>query len=294
MCITFHAPPQHQILGRALNFAPALAVNLVGFSEKPTINRGNMPTTETSSSITDQLRALIRLQHIDSRIDQVEKLRGDLPEEIRDLEDEKAGLQTRIEKANEEAKQAEVQRRKLQMDITESEGLIKKYEEQQLNVRNNREYDALTKEIEAQRQRIQQAETDIEAFTERDAANEQIIEQAEERLAELDDILKEKRGELDQVVEETEKEQESFVALREEAAEAIEPRYLKAYERLRNRLRDGRAVVPIERGAAGSFMVPPQRQVEVRQRNRIVVCEHTGRVIVDDELFNETIEEMDV
>jgi predicted nucleic acid-binding Zn-ribbon protein len=253
-----------------------------------------MPTTETSSSITDQLRALIRLQHIDSRIDQVEKLRGDLPEEIRDLEDEKAGLQTRIEKANEEAKQAEVQRRKLQMDITESEGLIKKYEEQQLNVRNNREYDALTKEIEAQRQRIQQAETDIEAFTERDAANEQIIEQAEERLAELDDILKEKRGELDQVVEETEKEQESFVALREEAAEAIEPRYLKAYERLRNRLRDGRAVVPIERGAAGSFMVPPQRQVEVRQRNRIVVCEHTGRVIVDDELFNETIEEMDV
>lgn len=253
-----------------------------------------MPTTETSSSITDQLRALIRLQHIDSRIDQVEKLRGDLPEEIRDLEDEKAGLQTRIEKANDEAKQAEVQRRKLQMDITESEGLIKKYEEQQLNVRNNREYDALTKEIEAQRQRIQQAETDIEAFTERDAANEQIIEQAEERLAELDDILKEKRGELDQVVEETEKEQESYVSMREEAAEAIEPRYLRAYERLRNRLRDGRAVVPIERGAAGSFMVPPQRQVEVRQRNRIVVCEHTGRVIVDDELFNETIEEMDV
>jgi len=253
-----------------------------------------MPTTETSSSITEQLRALIRLQHIDSRIDQVEKLRGDLPEEIRDLEDEKAGLQTRIEKANEEAKQAEVQRRKLQMDITESEGLIKKYEEQQLNVRNNREYDALTKEIEAQRQRIQQAETDIEAFTERDAANEQIIEQAEERLAELDDILKEKRGELDQVVEETEKEQESYVSMREEAAEAIEPRYLRAYERLRNRLRDGRAVVPIERGAAGSFMVPPQRQVEVRQRNRIVVCEHTGRVIVDDELFNETIEEMDV
>lgn len=253
-----------------------------------------MPTTETSSSITDQLRALIRLQHIDSKIDQVEKLRGDLPEEIRDLEDEKAGLQTRIEKASDEAKQAEVQRRKLHMDITESEGLIKKYEEQQLNVRNNREYDALTKEIEAQRQRITQAQTDIESYTERDAANEQIVEQAQERLTELEDLLGEKRGELDQVVEETEKEQESFVSLREEAAEALEPRYLKAYERLRNRLRDGRAVVAIERGAAGSFMVPPQRQVEVRQRNRIVVCEHTGRVIVDDELFNETIEEMDV
>jgi len=277
-----------------LNFGPVPAVNLFGFSENPTIYRENMPTTETSSSITDQLRALIRLQHIDSKIDQVEKLRGDLPEEIRDLEDEKAGLQTRIENANDEAKQAEVQRRKLQMDITESEGLIKKYEEQQLNVRNNREYDALTKEIEAQRQRIAQAETDIESFTERDGSNEQIIEQANERLGELDGILKEKRGELDQVVEETEKEQESYVTLREEATEAIEPRYLRAYERLRNRLRDGRAVVPIERGAAGSFMVPPQRQVEVRQRNRIVVCEHTGRVIVDDELFNETIEQMDV
>ena len=143
-----------------------------------------MATTETtSSSITDQLRALIRLQHIDSRIDQVEKLRGDLPEEIRDLEDEKAGLQTRIEKANDEEKQAEVQRRKLQMDITESEGLIKKYEEQQLHVRNNREYDALTKEIEAQRQRINQAQADIECHTERDASNVLIVEQANERLS---------------------------------------------------------------------------------------------------------------
>ena len=251
-----------------------------------------MPTTEITSSITDQLRALIRLQHIDSKIDQVEKLRGDLPEEIRDLEDEKAGLQTRIENAKEEEKQAEVQRRKLQMDITESEGLIKKYEEQQLNVRNNREYDALTKEIEAQRQRIEQAQVEIETLTERDGSNDEVVEEAKERLKELDGILKEKNSELDKVVEETEKEQKSFVSLREEAAEAIEPRYFQAYERLRNRLRDGRAVVPIERGAAGSFMVPPQRQVEVRQRNRIVVCEHTGRVIVDDELFRETVEDM--
>ena len=253
-----------------------------------------MATETTTSSITQQLKALIRLQHIDSKIDQVEKLRGDLPEEIRDLEDEKAGLETRIEKSKEEAQQAEVQRRKLQMDITESEGLIKKYEEQQLNVRNNREYDALTKEIEAQRQRIEQAGADIEALTERDSSNEIVVEQANERLTELADILKEKHGELDKVVEETEKEQESFVSLRDEATEALEARYLQAYERLRRRLRDGRAVVPIERGAAGSFMVPPQRQVEVRQRNRIVVCEHTGRVIVDDELFRETVEDMKI
>ncbi|MDX1531003.1 MAG: hypothetical protein R3362_05715 [Rhodothermales bacterium] len=252
-----------------------------------------MPATETSS-ITEQLKALIRLQHIDTKIDEVERLRGDLPEEIRDLEDERAGLETRIQKAEDEAKQAEVQRRKLQMDITESEGLIKKYEEQQLQVRNNREYDALTKEIEAQRQRITQAQADLEALDERDVANEAVVEQAKERLGELDTVLDEKREELGQVVEETEKEQEAFVERRDAATEAIEPRYLKAYQRLRQRLRDGRAVVPIERGAAGSFMVPPQRQVEVRQRNRIVVCEHTGRIIVDDALYRETVEGMDV
>lgn len=252
-----------------------------------------MATTETTSTITDQLRALIRLQHIDSKIDQIEKLRGSLPEEIRDLEDEKAGLQTRIEKAHDEAKQAEVQRRKLQMDITESEGLIKKYEEQQLHVRNNREYDALTKEIEAQRQRIAQAQADIEALQARDVDNEGVVAEAEARLGELDAVLEEKRGELGRVVEETEKEQEAFRAQREGAEKEIEPRYLKAYERLRNRLRDGRAVVPLERGAAGSFMVPPQRQVEIRQRSRIVVCEHTGRVIVDDQLYHDTIADME-
>lgn len=247
-----------------------------------------------TNTITDQLRALIRLQHIDSKIDQIAKLRGDLPEEIRDLEDERAGLQTRIQKAEDEAKQGEVDRRKLQMDITESEGLIKKYEEQQLHVRNNREYDALTKEIEAQRQRIEQAQADLEALTTRGTTNEGVVEQAQERLAELDEILEGKRGELGKVVEETEKEQEDYQELRDKAEEAIEPRYLTAYNRLRNRLRDGRAVVPVERGAAGSYMVPPQRQVEVRQCNRVVVCEHTGRIIVDDELFYETVEQMDV
>jgi uncharacterized protein len=252
-----------------------------------------MPT-ETSTSITDQLRALIRLQYIDSKIDQITKLRGDLPEEIRDLEDERTGLETRIQKAEEEAKQGEVQRRKLQMDVTESEGLIKKYEEQQLHVRNNREYDALTKEIEAQRQRILQSQADLEALEERGVANEQIVAQARERLIELDEVLTEKRGELGQVVEETEKEQQHYQQLRREAEEGIEPRYLNAYSRLRGRLRDGRAIVPIERGAAGSYMVPPQRQVEVRQRNRVVVCEHTGRIIVDDDLFRETLEQMDI
>src|SRR5687767_13112452 len=114
-----------------------------------------MTATETTTSIETQLRALVRLQYFDSRIDQLTKLQGDLPDEIRDLEDEKEGLETRIENVGREAREGDVQRRKLGLDITESEGLIKRYEEQQLQVRNNREYDALTKEIEAQRARIQ-------------------------------------------------------------------------------------------------------------------------------------------
>ena len=147
-----------------------------------------MATETKKHSTREQLRALVRLQHIDNRIDRIQKLRGDLPDEVRDLEDEIAGLQTRIDRLEQEQKESRVQQKEAELDIQEGQNKIEKYENQQNEVRNNREYDALTKEIEAQRQRIQQAETDIEAFTERDAANEQIIEQAEERLAELDDI----------------------------------------------------------------------------------------------------------
>src|SRR5690606_26713845 len=146
---------------------------------------------------------------------------------------------------------------------------------------------ALTKEIEAQRQRIQAAHEEIEGSTERESANEEAVAAAQERLAELEEILAAKRKELEQVVEDTKAEQESYQAQREEAKEAIDPRYLRAYERLRGRMRDGRAVVPIERGAAGGYAVPPQRQVEIRQRDRIVPCEHTGRIIVDDQLYRE-------
>ena len=251
-----------------------------------------MATTDTPTTIEDQLRALIRLQYIDSRIDQIRKLQGDLPDEIRDLEDEKAGLETRIEKAKREAQESEVQRKKYKLDIAESEGLIRKYEEQQLQVRNNREYDALTKEIEAQRQRIQNAHDAIEELTTRDSDNEGAVTDADERLKELDAILKEKRKELGQVVEDTKAEQDEYAAKRETASESIDERYLRAYERLRGRMRDGRAVVPIERGAAAGYLVPPQRQVEIRQRDRIVVSEHDGRIVVDDQLFREVTEEM--
>ena len=252
-----------------------------------------MPTAKKKKTdVEDQLRALVRLQHIDNRIDQIQKLRGDLPEEIRSLEDEKAGLETRLENDEEEVQEQKVAKRQAELDIKEAEGLIDKYEEQQLEVRNNREFDALTKEIEGQEERIAEAEDTIEEAEETIESNEAAIEETQERLDELDTVLDEKREELEEVVEDTEDEEKTLEELREEAAEKVGSRYLNAYSKLRDRLRDGRAVVPLKRGAAAGFAVPPQRQVEIRKRKSVVACEHTGRIIVDQDLYNETVDEM--
>jgi len=251
-----------------------------------------MPTAQKKSTVEDQLRALVRLQHIDNRIDQIRKLRGDLPEEIQDLEDEKAGLETRLENYEEELNEKKVAKRQAELDIKEAESLIDKYEQQQLEVRNNREYDALTKEIETQKERISEARETIEEAEKTVESHESAIEETEDRLADLNDLLDEKQEKLESVLQETEDEEEKLEQIRAEAEEEVSNRYVKAYSKLRNRLRDGRAVVPLKRGAAAGFAVPPQRQVEIRQRKRIVACEHTGRIIVDQDLYNETIDEM--
>jgi predicted nucleic acid-binding Zn-ribbon protein len=248
-----------------------------------------MPTT-TEHSISDQLVALVRLQNIDSKIDQIKKLRGDLPDEISDMEDEKAGLTTRLEKLKQEVKDGTVAAGQAENDIKDAEGLIKKYEEQQLQVRNNREYDALTKEIEAQKQRITDATARGEELELQKPALEAAIEEAEERLKALEAELSEKQGELAEVMEDTKSEQADLEKLRKKAEKDVDERYVRAYDRLRSRVRDGRAVVPLERGAAAGFSVPPQRQLEIRQCNRIVACEHTGRIVVDGDLFRETVE----
>jgi predicted nucleic acid-binding Zn-ribbon protein len=243
-------------------------------------------------SVEDQLRALVRLQHIDNRIDQIHKLRGDLPDEIRDLEDEKAGLETRLENYEEEVQESKVAKRQAELDIKEAEGLIEKYEEQQLEVRNNREYDALTKEIEGQKERISEARETIEEAEETIESHESAIEDTQQRLDELEEVLDEKRAKLEEVRQDTETEEAKLGEIREEAEEQVGSRYLKAYSKLRDRLRDGRAVVPLKRGAAAGFAVPPQRQVEIRKRKNIVACEHTGRIIVDQDLYHETVDEM--
>ncbi len=253
-----------------------------------------MPLTQATSNIKEQLRALVRLQYIDSKIDQLEKLRGDLPEEIQDLEDEKAGLEIRLKKYAQEEKQDLVAHDRAQLDIKEAEELIKRYEQQQLQVRNNREYDALTKEIEAQKQRIEQARKTLEEIAEREALRTEALAKAKARLEELEALIKEKKEELERILQDTESEQARLEEVREKAVEDVDRRYYKAYMRLRNRMRDGRAVVPLDRGAAGGYAVPPQRQVEIRQQNRIVVCEHTGRIIVDQSLFKEVAKELNL
>jgi predicted nucleic acid-binding Zn-ribbon protein len=244
-----------------------------------------MTTTEHTR---EQIVSLIRLQHIDSRINQIDKLRGDLPNDIADLDDEREGLSTRIERYKQELEEHEDRRREAERLISESEGAIERYEKQQLQVRNNREYDALTKEIESHRQRITEAQTSLESFEEFKEESEGNIAEAQARLDELSALVDEKKKELEVVIGDTENEMKDLNKLRDTTAESIDDRYLSAYHRLRDRLRDGRAVVPLIRGAAGGFAVPPQRQVEIRQGNRIVVCEHTGRIIVDENLFIES------
>ncbi|MBO6575531.1 MAG: hypothetical protein JJ896_11055 [Rhodothermales bacterium] len=248
-----------------------------------------MPTTAHETTIGEQLTALVRLQAIDSKIDQIKKLRGDLPDEIRDMEDEKVGLTTRLEKLEAEAKEQDDAKKQAAVDIKEAEMLIQRYEEQQLQVRNNREYDALTKEIEAQKQRIADNQVRIEELEAAGPEHAQTVEEAKQRLADVDALLSSKQSELQEVLEDTRHEQEDLEKDRDGAEEFVEARYLRAYKRLRSRVRDGRAVVPLERGAAAGFAVPPQRQLEIRQRNRIIVCEHTGRIIVDGDLFRETM-----
>lgn len=251
-----------------------------------------MATATHETTIGDQLTALVSLQHIDSKIDQIKQLRGDLPEEIRDLEDEKEGLTLRLEKLKQEQSDFETGTTQAVKDAIEAEGLIKKYEEQQLQVRNNREYDALTKEIEAQKQRITDSKVKGEEIEAATPLNDVAVEEAQTRLTELDEALTAKQAELQEVLEDTKQEQANIEKKRKKATKEVDSRYLRAYERLRSRLRDGRAVVPLVRGAASGFSVPPQRQLEIRQQNRIVACEHTGRIIVDGNLYKATVKKV--
>jgi len=240
-------------------------------------------------SVEDKLRSLYKLQLIDSEIDKIKTIRGELPIQIQDLEDEIAGLETRISKMQEEREELEQSIVEKGIQIKESEAAIVKYKEQQNDVRNNREFDSLNKEIEFQSLEIQLAEKRIKEAKARIASKDEVLAVANEELKSNNTELQHKKDELGGIVGETEKEEEKLKKMSEDAETNIEDRLLKAYHRIRNKVRNGLAVVAIDRASAGGsyIQIPPQRILDVGARKKIIVDEHSGRILVDQELANE-------
>ncbi len=246
-------------------------------------------------SVEDKLRALYDLQLIDSRIDEIRNVRGELPLEVEDLEDEVAGLSTRVEKLKSELDQIEESIRSRKLSIEDHKEAIKRYTKQQESVRNNREFNSLTKEVEFQELEIQLAEKQIREMKASIEHKKEVITNSKEKLEAKSSHLKHKKAELDDIMAETAKE-ESFLSDKSAEYRAmIEDRLLAAYDRIRNSVRNGLAVVSIERGAsAGSFFtIPPQTQVEIAARKKIITDEHSGRILVDASLADEERQKME-
>lgn len=243
------------------------------------------------STVPQKLDALIKLQSIDSKLNEIIKVRGALPEEVQDLEDELAGYETRIEKYNQELSDLELEIANKRNAIKDSEKLIQKYEEQQMNVRNNREYDAVSKEIELQTLEIQISEKRINEADEKILAKKEEIEETNNIRIERQKDLDSKKDELKVLLEESEEEEIKLIKEREKAAKKIEERLFNSYEKIRDNARNGLAVVSVKRGACGGCfaVVPPQRQVEIKERKKLIVCEHCGRVLADVDNIPEVV-----
>ncbi|MRR20374.1 hypothetical protein EG827_09305 [bacterium] len=246
-------------------------------------------SAETELTIEEKLRALYSLQLVDSEIDKIRTLRGELPLEVQDLEDEVAGLETRIGNLKSEVTELEKAVVGKNNEITASQALIKKYEEQQNNVRNNREYDSLSKEIEFQTLEIELCNKKIREFTAQVAEKKEVMAEAQTSLEERKHDLEGKKSELEDITRDTQKEEETLADRSSELQTKIEDRLLTAYKRIRSNARNGLAVVPVKRDACGGCFnqIPPQRQLDIRSRKKIIVCEYCGRILVDDEIVGE-------
>ncbi len=251
--------------------------------------------TKQEITVEEKLRALFDLQLIDSRIDEIRSVRGELPLEVEDLEDEVAGMSTRFEKLTTELEAMEEQIKERQNNIEEAKALTKKYSTQQENVRNNREFNALSKEVEYQELEIELAEKNIREHRAQIEQKNQIIQDTQARLSERQEHLKHKRQELDEILKETEKEEQALIKESSSYEAKIEPRLVNAYKRIRGSVRNGLAVVAVERGASGGsfFTIPPQVQMEIASRKKIITDEHSGRILVDPDLANEEREKME-
>jgi len=237
-------------------------------------------------SVEEKLIAVLTLQKIDSKIDEIQTLKGELPMEVKDLEDEIEGLQTRINNIDAEIDSINkfiTQKTDAKKD---AQALIKKYEKQQDNVKNNREFEAINKEMEMQELEVKLNEKHVKDAGFELKEREVQKNRTQEKISELEEALKAKKAELEKIIAETEKEEKQLSDKSDAAKEKVDARLLTAYERIRKSYKNGLAVVPIMRDSCGGCfnIIPPQRQSEIRQRKKIIVCEHCGRVVVDTDL----------
>lgn len=246
-----------------------------------------MPTVK-DFSVEEKLTSIIKLQKIDSKLDNIQVLKGELPIEVSDLEDEIEGLHARQNRIEEEINGIQQFIEQKKGIIKDSNDLVKKYEKQSENVKNNREFEAINKEIEMQTLEIKLAEKHIKDATEEIAEKARQLELAKKAVATKESNLKAKKGELEKIIAETDKEEKQYNKLATGAREHVDERLMLSYDRIRKTYRNGLAVVPVERDACGGCFnaIPPQKQSEIKQRKKIIVCENCGRILVDDELNN--------
>lgn len=238
---------------------------------------------QSSITVEEKLSALFKLQQVDSKIDEISVLRGELPLEVQDLEDEIAGLETRIQKYQDDVKELDQSVVDKKNEIIEAQALIKKYTEQQNNVRNNREFDSLSKEIEYQTLEIELCEKRIREFTQQAQDKSAIIAESKSDFDGRQLDLGAKKSELDKIIKENEKDELKLNSESNSLESKIEGRLLAAYKRIRSNARNGKAVVAVERDACGGCYnkIPPQRQLDICMRKKIIVCEYCGRILVD-------------
>ena len=242
-----------------------------------------------SISVEEKLKALYDLQCVDSEIDQLRVVRGELPVEIQDLEDEIAKLETRLEKFEEEKSILKADQKAKKVAIKNSEELIVRYKKQLENIKNNREFTSLTKELEFQELEIQLSDKRTNEIKAKVLMKDEVIASTTEDLNENKEDLEGKKSELAEITAETEKEEKVLIKKSKSSQKKIDDRLLSSYERIRGSVRNGLALVSVDRDACGGCFnkIPPQRQLDIKLHKKVIVCEHCGRILVDSNILSE-------
>lgn len=240
-------------------------------------------------SVEEKLRSLIALQKIESKIDEIHVIKGELPMEVKDLEDEIQGLNSRLHRIEEEVNGINEFIESKKNVKKEAEALLKKYEKQTENVKNNREFEAINKEIEMQQLEMKLMDKHVKDAMEEISEKSKALDAAKKAITAKENVLETKKAELEKLIASTDKEEKEYAEMVDEARGSVEERLLNSYARIRKNYRNGLAVVPVERDACGGCFnaVPPQKQSEIKQRKKIIICENCGRILVDSELHDD-------